>query len=274
MGWIHLQLQLRNPMSGLVEGQTIALRAEDGTTHLLTLEGGSRKVKGLGVIDPLLTLSGKKPGDTINLGVRTFTILPPRLPELIGGMKRTAQTISAKDAGFFITRLGIGESDVVVEAGFGSGGLSLHLLRVLGSKGKLISVDNREDHAQTGLANVESALKAWGGTAQHSCIIGDIVEVVEQMPRDLDAIILDLPDHVAAINAISGHLKQGGRIGCYCPVSSQLEAAIEACENAGLKIDWAGELMQREWGRASKGGMRPVNGPFGHTAFLLVALKI
>ena len=261
-------------MTGLVEGQTIALRAEDGSTHLLTLESGSRKVKGLGVIDPLLTLSGKSPGETIRLGVRTFTILPPRLPELIGGMKRTAQTISAKDAGFFITRLGIGENDVVLEAGLGSGGLSLHLLRVLGSNGHLISVENRENHAQTGLENVETALKAWKVTTEHSCIIGDIVEVVEQLPQELDAIILDLPDHVAAINAVSGHLKRGGRIGCYCPVSSQMEAVIEACENAGLKIDWAGELMQREWGRASKGGMRPVNGPFGHTAFLVVALKL
>ena len=41
----------------------------------------------------------------------------------------------------------------------------------------------------------------------------------------------------------------------------------------GLKVEWAGELMAREWGRAGKGGMRPVNGPFGHTAFLLIAIK-
>ena len=61
---------------------------------------------------------------------------------------------------------------------------------------------------------------------------------------------------------------------CYCPVSSQLEAAWDGCEDAGLKVEWAGELMIREWGKATRGGMRPVNGPFGHTAFLLVAQKI
>jgi len=82
-----------------------------------------------------------------------------------------------------------------------------------------------------------------------------------------------LPDHPSAIQALHSSLNHGGRIGCYCPVSSQLEAAWQACEDAGLSIEWAGELMQRQWGRASKGGMRPINGPFGHTAFLLIAYK-
>jgi tRNA A58 N-methylase Trm61 len=31
--------------------------------------------------------------------------------------------------------------------------------------------------------------------------------------------------------------------------------------------------MERKWGMASKGGMRPVNGAFGHTAFLLFAYR-
>ncbi len=44
-------------------------------------------------------------------------------------------------------------------------------------------------------------------------------------------------------------------------------------EAAGLEVEWAGELMERQWGKASKGGMRPVNGPFGHTAFLLIAQR-
>ncbi|DAC23887.1 MAG TPA: hypothetical protein D7H91_00155, partial [Candidatus Poseidoniales archaeon] len=73
--------------------------------------------------------------------------------------------------------------------------------------------------------------------------------------------------------ACSQLLLPGARLACYCPVSSQLERSWEACEAAGLTVEWAGELMEREWGRASKGGMRPVNGPFGHTAFLLVAQR-
>ena len=41
----------------------------------------------------------------------------------------------------------------------------------------------------------------------------------------------------------------------------------------GLEVEWAGEIIEREWGKASKGGVRPVNGPFGHAAFLLIAQR-
>ena len=68
-------------------------------------------------------------------------------------------------------------------------------------------------------------------------------------------------------------LSVGGRLSCYCPVSSQLEHAWNACEEAGLEVEWAGEVIERDWGKASKGGVRPVNGPFGHTAFLLIAQR-
>ena len=54
----------------------------------------------------------------------------------------------------------------------------------------------------------------------------------------------------------------------------KIEDSWNACEELGLEIEWAGELIERKWGRAMKGGIRPVNGPFGHTAFLLFAIKL
>ena len=56
-------------------------------------------------------------------------------------------------------------------------------------------------------------------------------------------------------------------------MTSQLENAWDTCEAEGLEIEWSGEMIQRQWGKASKGGVRPVNGPFGHTAFLLLAQR-
>ena len=79
--------------------------------------------------------------------------------------------------------------------------------------------------------------------------------------------------HVPAINSCAPLLKIGGRIACYCPLTSQLENSWLACEEAGLEVVWAGEIIERRWGKASKGGVRPVNGPFGHTAFLLIAQR-
>ena len=110
----------------------------------------------------------------------------------------------------------------------------------------------------------------------HSHIDGTIessVLKIEEITQQVDAIMLDLPEHTSAILAVAHLLKTGARLSCYCPVSSQLEQAWVACEKVGLEIEWAGEVIEREWGKASKGGVRPVNGPFGHTAFLLIAQR-
>ena len=103
-------------------------------------------------------------------------------------------------------------------------------------------------------------------------IEGDIAEVsFEDVADEFDAIILDLPEPWPVISRLAKKIRYGGRIACYCPVSSQLEKAWEACEEAGLHVDWAGEMIERVWTKASRGGVRPGNTPMGHTAFLLIA---
>ncbi|HJL59492.1 MAG TPA: hypothetical protein QF621_03985, partial [Candidatus Thalassarchaeaceae archaeon] len=69
-------------------------------------------------------------------------------------------------------------------------------------------------------------------------------------------------------------LRTGGRLTCYCPVTSQLEQSWNACEEAGLSVEWAGERIDRVWSKASKGGVRPGNNPMGHTAFIICAQKL
>ncbi len=253
-----------------------AIEDENNKVFIVNLVDEMTKVKGLGVFNPAKTLEGKIPGDSLVIGQKSLQILSPRLPELYRGMKRRAQTISAKDAGIIITKLGIGPGDTVLEAGLGSGGLSLHLTRVLGDSGRLITVESRDEHAEIGLENLQRAKFCFPEFPVHEHVSGDIIEVKQEISKitdQIDAIILDLPNHHEAINAVRDLLKPGGRIACYCPVTSQIERAWSACEANGLTVEWAGELMERQWGRASKGGVRPVNGPFGHTAFLLVAHK-
>lgn len=254
----------------------LALEEEGGKVFLVQIVEETIKIKGLGVFNPAELLAEKQVGETVVIGQKILTVLTPRLPELYRGMKRRAQTISAKDAGIFITKLGIGAGDVILEAGLGSGGLSLHLARVLGNSGTLITVEARDEHAEVGLENLNRAKHCLEEFPIHHHISGDIVDITEQVSQisqGVDGIILDLPNHDLAINAVVDLLNPGGRIACYCPVTSQVERAWQTCEDNGLVVEWAGELMERKWGRASKGGIRPVNGPFGHTAFLLIAHK-
>lgn len=254
----------------------ILLEEESGKMYCVQLIDESMKIKGLGIINPMEHFGAVEMGQVIDVCGKPLRRIPPRLPTLIRSMKRRAQTISDKDAGVLIAKLGLGDGDTVVEAGLGSGGLSMHLARVLGRHGTLVTVEAREEHALVGLENLERAKQTWDGFPSHIHHNGKIESVAPHLLSEgflADAIILDLPDHAPAIDATAGLLQVGGRMACYCPVSNQLEQAWLACEKNGLSVEWAGEIIERQWGRASKGGMRPVNGPFGHTAFLIVAVR-
>ena len=249
---------------------------EDGRTYVVQVKDGSQKVKGLGVFDAMQALNGAAVGDRITIGQKELIVAPTRLPELTNGMLRRAQTIGSKDAGVLIARLGLGPGDTVLEAGIGSGGLSLHIARVLGNTGSHFTVEPRSEHADVALENLARAADSWPEFPHHTHFEGTIEDqasAVALQADEVDAVLLDLPEHPSAIAVTAPLLAAGGRLACYCPVTQQLERAWEACEEAGLTVEWAGELMEREWGRASKGGIRPVNGPFGHTAFLLIARR-
>lgn len=260
----------------MADAPIAALEESNGRVHIVHLIDKSVKIKGIGVLNPRVILDGIELGEEVQIGSKVFTRLPTRLPELVQGMKRRAQTIGSKDAGVLIARLGIGSGDVVLEAGLGSAGLSMHLARVMGVSGHLITVEPREEHSSVGLENLSTLAKALPEFPRHDHVDGRIEDTsgdVKSIAKEVDAILLDLPEHPTAIKAAAPLLKIGARLSCYCPVSSQLELAWIACEEAGLVVEWAGEIIEREWGKASKGGVRPVNGPFGHTAFLLIAQR-
>ena len=124
------------------------LMEKEGRIHVVEVVDEMVKHKGLGVINTAKLLEGTQVGDEVLVGQKYLTIMPAKLPELISGMARRAQTISSKDAGFFVTKLGIGSGDTVLEAGLGSGGLSLHLAKVLGNSGHLVTAEPRKEHGE------------------------------------------------------------------------------------------------------------------------------
>ena len=249
-----------------------ALREEDGRTYIVPIQDDELKIRGLGRFVPKPLLENVECGERITIGQKVLTRVEVGLPELRKGMKRRAQIINPKDAGFLIAWMGIGVGQRVLEAGHGSGGLALHLANVLGESGTLVSVENRIEHAEVGRENMERAAGSMREFPTWILLEGDIAETsFDGVVDDFDAIILDLPEPWTVIASLSKKLRHGGRIACYCPVSSQLEKAWDACEETGLSVDWAGEVIDRVWTKASRGGVRPGNTPMGHTAFLLIA---
>ena len=86
--------------------------------------------------------------------------------------------------------------------------------------------------------------------------------------------IIDIAEPWEIVPKIEIFLRPGGKLACYCPTTIQLEKSWEAMERCGIVIEWAGEMIERKWVKASKGGVRPGNTPMGHTAFLIIGAKI
>ena len=216
-------------------------------------------------------------GDRIQVGQKSLSIVDAGLPEARRNMFRRAQVIGAKDAGFLVSWMGIGVGSRVLEGGHGSGGLAMHIASVLGASGTLISVETRSEHAEVGKLNMDRLKEVLPEFPDWHLIEGNLSEVGEEVTRiceSLDAVIVDMAEPWKVMAGLEPLLRVGGRVACYCPTSSQLERSWEVCENLGMVVEWSGEIIERRWSRASKGGVRPGNQPMGHTAFLLISAKV
>ena len=260
-----------------VRGEWVALREDDGRAYLLQRSPGELKVKGLGRFDAEKILDGYSTGDRIVVGQKSLTIVDPALPEARRNMSRRAQVIGAKDSGFLISWMGIGVGSKVLEGGHGSGGLAMHLANVMGASGTLVSVESRPEHAEVGRDNMVRMQSFMGEFPEWHLIEGDLGEVAERargICDNFDAAIIDVAEPWVVVGEVATLLRAGGRLACYCPTTAQLERSWNECENIGLIVEWAGEMVERRWVKASKGGVRPGNQPMGHTAFLLIAARV
>ena len=255
----------------------VALREDDGRAYLVNNVPGEVKIKGLGRFDPSVLLEGYSLGDRITVGQKSLTIVEAALPEARRNMNRRAQTIGIKDSGFLISWMGIGTGSRVLEGGHGSAGLAMNLANVIGSKGYLVSVENRPEHAEVGRSNMERLAEFSTDFPSWNLLEMDLQNAASEVAGicgELDAAIIDIAEPWTVVPEISQTLRIGGRIACYCPTTAQLEKSWNEVEKEGLIVEFAGEIIERRWSRAGKGGVRPGNQPMGHTAFVLIAAKI
>ena len=255
----------------------VALREDDGRAYLVNNVPGEVKIKGLGRFDPSVLLEGYSLGDRITVGQKSLTIVEAALPEARRNMNRRAQTIGIKDSGFLISWMGIGTGSRVLEGGHGSAGLAMNLANVMGSKGYLVSVENRPEHAEVGRSNMERLAEFSTDFPSWNLLEMDLQNAASEVVGicgELDAAIIDIAEPWTVVPEISQTLRIGGRIACYCPTTAQLEKSWNEVEKEGLIVEFAGEIIERRWSKAGRGGVRPGNQPMGHTAFLLIAAKI
>jgi len=248
------------------EGSKVLLLDHDGRRYVFAAERRMLEVGRLGVVDGA-KICDSSVGDTLSIGGREFLILKPSLKDLLETMGRKAQIMIPKDSFVIPFHLDIGSGSKIVEAGVGSGGLTLVLLRAVAPTGRVCSYDLRDDHGAVAKRNISMSEQAGCWELR----IGDICSM--ELERDFDAAFLDMPNPWDAIDNVTKALKVGGHLGCYIPNANQLDKTVRKMREAGLAEVVAFETIQREM-VVHEGGVRPSFDMLGHTGYLAFGRKL
>lgn len=192
----------------------------------------------------------------------------PRLADYVLRMPRGAQLIYPKDLGPMIHWADVRPGDTVIEAGTGSGALTLALIRAVGPGGSVVTVERREDH----LAHARNVITRFhGGLPENlEMILGEVVDVVGGR-GDTDRLMLDLPEPWEVAEAAAGHMAAGGIICAYVPTVPQVQRLVDALRHTGRFVSTETfEGLHREW-RFDGRSVRPESQMVGHTGFITVA---
>ena len=210
---------------------------------------------------------------TNNVGVEHLA-LRPLLVDFVMSMPRGAAIIYPKDAAQILAQADIFPGATVVEAGVGSGALSLWLLRAIGPAGRLASFERREEFADVARDNIATFL---GTDPQNWTItLGDLAETLpDTLPaHSVDRVVLDMLAPWECLGAVSDALKPGGVLLCYVATVTQLSRVAEAIRGTGFYTNPdSNETMIRGW-HVEGLAVRPDHRMIGHTGFLITARRL
>lgn len=250
----------------VVDGESVVLIDSAYRKFIIDTNGKTDKFKGVGVIDPSF-LVGEQYGEKIEIGNKEFWVLKPSLLDKLQALKRRAQIILPKDAAHIIMNCSVESGNTVLEAGIGSGSLTVALATAVAPGGMVISYDKREDFIEHAMKN----LKASGLDKYVTTQVKDITKGIDE--KDLDAVILDIPNPWEVVDHAWNTLRPGGYFCTYSPLISQVEQTVKKVRKNNFIEIKTFENIQREM-IVSDYGTRPSFDMLGHTGYLTFARKV
>jgi tRNA (adenine57-N1/adenine58-N1)-methyltransferase len=255
-------------------GDRVQLTGPKGRLNTITLEKGGAFGTHRGELkhDDII---GKPEGSVIsNQNGIEYLALRPLLTDFVLSMPRGANIIYPKDSALIVTMGDIFPGAKVIEAGVGSGGLSMYLLRAIGESGTLDSFERRSEFAEIAKANVVTQLgyepKNW------NIHLGDLQM---QLPKvvaatEADRVVLDMLAPWECVEETAEALIPGGLVIGYVATVTQLSRFTEALRNSGHFAEpEAFETLFRTWHLQGL-AVRPDHRMIGHTGFLVTARRL
>ena len=238
----------RRYLKMLRPGMRILIRGEISADELIGIEEGSRIKLSTG---------------------ETFLILRPTYADLIPHLPRQAQVIYPKDTGPLLIWGDVFPGATVIEGGVGAGALTIALLRAVGSAGRVISYELREDFAAAARRNVAAF---FGDAPNWTLKVADLYAGFAE--TGVDRLFLDLAEPGRALGVAARALRAGGVLVCYVPTAIQLGDTVAALErDGGFGEVESFETLLRNW-HVKGMSVRPVHRMVAHSGFIIVSRRL
>lgn len=255
-------------------GDRVQLTGPKNRLHTITLREGGELHTHHGVLRHEELIGAPDGSVHTNSGGHDYLALRPLLRDFVMSMPRGAAIVYPKDAAQIVTHADIFPGAVVVEAGVGSGALSLSLIRAIGEKGTLHSFERRAEFADVARANVETF---FGELPTNWDIhLGDLAEELPVAVEEgtVDRVVLDMLAPWECIDEVATALTPGGVVICYVATATQLSRVAEYIRSTGLFTEPdAHETMVRGW-HVEGLAVRPDHRMVAHTGFLISARRL
>ena len=193
---------------------------------------------------------------------KEYRLFKPTLFELLKKIDRQTQIIYPKDIGYILLKLSVGPGARILEAGCGSGSLTLALAWFVGPQGRVISMERRPEFARLCAKNLSK--------------IGlqDRVDILEQdlsqgwEPPEADAVFIDVRTPWDYLDHIAAGVKNGHPVGFLLPTVNQVTTLLEAMRDSAFAETEVMELLVRHY-KPVPDRFRPEDRMVAHTGFLI-----
>jgi tRNA (adenine57-N1/adenine58-N1)-methyltransferase len=196
-----------------------------------------------------------------------YFLLQPMLGDILIDLPRNTQILYPKEIGFILVTMGIGPGMRVMEAGTGSGSMTIAMAYNVGASGKVISYEQRPEMQNLARKNLARV----GLEDRVDFKLRDIAEGFDE--TDIDAFFLDVANPYDYIPQVRAALKPGGFFCSLIPTYNQVEKLLYSLRRNNFAFIEMCEILLRFY-KAEPARLRPTDRMVAHTGFLVFARRI
>ena len=249
-------------------GELALLLDRKSRRYMVTLKDGDTFHSHLGRLQHDQLIGGSVGGWYRTDRGHTLLAVRPTLGDYVRQMPRGPQIIYQKDLGNIVSFADIFPGATVIEGGLGSGALTAALLRAVGREGRVITYEIDESVLPKAMRNISRVIP---DASNLEVKIGSIYEGIGE--RDVDRVVLDVPEPWQAVGTIADALVMGGVMLSFLPTILQVHRLGGALEQDGrYQLVESMETLLRTW-HVTERSVRPDHRMVAHSGFLTTAVR-